>query len=64
MILVVKQGFGDRILQNLKTFCGYKDAQIIGHFTKDYQKIVYLQTEIGGKRMLPGLEGQTVPRIC
>lgn len=64
MILVVKKGFGNRILQDLKRFHNYKDAQMIGRFTKDCQKIVYMTTPIGGKRMLPALEGQTIPRIC
>ncbi|NCC15466.1 MAG: hydrogenase expression/formation protein HypE [Clostridia bacterium] len=64
MILVVKKGFGNRTLQALKQICGNHDAQMIGHFTKDCQKLVYLQTDIGGKRVLPSLEGQTVPRIC
>lgn len=64
MVLVVKKGFGNRILQNLKKFHSYKDAQIIGRFTKDCQKLVYLQTDIGGKRIIPSLEGQTIPRIC
>ncbi|MEA5084736.1 MAG: hydrogenase expression/formation protein HypE [Lachnospiraceae bacterium] len=64
MVLVVKKGFGNRILENLKRFHSYKDAQIIGRFTKDCQKLVYLQTDIGGKRIIPSLEGQTIPRIC
>lgn len=64
MVLVVKKGFGNRVLQNLKKFHRYKDAKIIGRFTKDCQKIVYLQTDIGGKRIIPSLEGQTIPRIC
>jgi hydrogenase expression/formation protein HypE len=64
MILVVKKGFGNRILQELKGFHSYKDAQLIGRFTKDCQKIVYVQTDIGGKRIIPTLEGQTIPRIC
>lgn len=64
MILVVKEGLGNRIIQDLQELCGYQDAKIIGHFTKDCQKIVYLRTDIGGRRILPGLEGQTVPRIC
>lgn len=64
MVLVVKKGCGNRILENLKKFHSYKDAQIIGRFTKDCQKIVYLQTDIGGKRIIPSLEGQTIPRIC
>ncbi len=64
MILVVGKGCGSRILQALKSCCGFRDAQIIGRFTKDSQRLVFLQTKIGGKRVLPCLEGQTVPRIC
>lgn len=64
MLLVVKKGFGNKTLQALKQICGNHDAQMIGHFTNDCQKLVYLQTDIGGKRVLPSLEGQTVPRIC
>ncbi len=64
MLLVVKKGYGSRIVQGLKEICGYQEAQIIGHFAKNSQKLVYLQTDIGGKRVLPSLEGQTVPRIC
>lgn len=64
MILVVQKGFGTRVLECLRNLPNYKDAQIIGRFTKERQQIVYLQTDIGGKRIIPSLEGQTVPRIC
>ncbi len=64
MVLIVKKGFGDRILRHIKELSGCKAAQKIGRFTKDCQKIVYLQTSIGGKRLIPALEGQTIPRIC
>lgn len=64
LIMVVKKGFGNKIIQALKQKSGAKDAQVIGHFTKEKHKIVYLQTDIGGKRVLPSLEAQTVPRIC
>lgn len=64
MILVVQKGLGSKILQVLENCCGFRYAQIIGRFTKDRQRIVYLQTKIGGKRVLPSLEGQMVPRIC
>lgn len=64
MILVVKNGFGKRVLQKLRKLRGYENAQSIGRFTNDYQKTVYLKTSIGGKRVVPSLEGQMVPRIC
>ena len=64
MVFVVKKGFGDKILGCLKSLELCKSAQIIGVFTSDRQGIVYLTTNIGGKRIIPALEGQTVPRIC
>jgi hydrogenase expression/formation protein HypE len=64
MLLVVKKGNGSKILQLLEEFCGCREAQMIGCFTADRQKLVYMQTKIGGKRVLPSLESQTVPRIC
>lgn len=64
MILVVKKGFGNKILQDLKKLHGYQEAQMIGRFTNNCKNMVYLLTDIGGKRVIPSLEGQTVPRIC
>ncbi len=64
MIFVVKKGYGKKILGCLKNLEICKSAQIIGSFTSDMQGIVYLITDIGGKRIIPVLEGQTVPRIC
>lgn len=64
MVMVVKKGFGNRILKHVKELKGCNEAQLIGHFTEDRHKIVVLQTEIGGKRMISSLEGQTIPRIC
>lgn len=64
MLLVAKKGYGSELLQLLQDFCGCREAQMIGCFTSDRQKLVYMQTKIGGKRVLPSLESQTVPRIC
>lgn len=64
MVLVVKKGSGHRILESLKNLAGCRDAGLIGHFTEDKEEVVYLQTSIGGKRLIPALEGQTIPRIC
>ncbi|MBN7773965.1 hydrogenase expression/formation protein HypE [Clostridium aminobutyricum] len=64
MVLIVKKGFGDQVIQRLKQTPIYADAQIIGRFTSNTQGMVYMQTEIGGKRIIPALEHQTIPRIC
>ncbi len=39
-----------------------KDAAIIGHVTEG--KGVSLRTDLGGRRMLPPLQGEGLPRIC
>ncbi len=64
MIFIVKKGYADIILRRIREFDAGKSAQIIGRFTSDMQGVVYLITNIGGKRIIPALEGQTVPRIC
>lgn len=64
MILVVKDHYGDSVIQQLKKSPIFSRSQKIGRFTQDMQKLVYMQTDIGGKRIIPTLEHQTVPRIC
>ncbi|MDD2362391.1 MAG: hydrogenase expression/formation protein HypE, partial [Oscillospiraceae bacterium] len=64
MVFVVKKGFGDKFLRCLKKLEACKSARIIGAFASDRQGIVYLTPNIGGKRIISALEGQTVPRIC
>jgi hydrogenase expression/formation protein HypE len=64
MVLIVKKGFGEKIIHRIREIANCSGAQIIGQFTSEVQGIVYMQTGIGGKRLLPALEGQTIPRIC
>lgn len=64
MILVVKEQYGDKVIQQLKKAPLFSQSQRIGKFTQEMQKLVYMQTDIGGKRIIPTLEHQTVPRIC
>lgn len=64
MVMVVEKGFGKKILECIKKNINGKDASIIGRFTDKKQSLVYINTSIGGKRIIPSLEGQTVPRIC
>ncbi|MFW5914325.1 MAG: hydrogenase expression/formation protein HypE [Thermoplasmatota archaeon] len=40
-----------------------KNASIIGHATKEYDRVV-LRTEVGGRRLLDPPVGDPVPRIC
>lgn len=64
MIIVVEKGWGEKILQHIKILDNCSEARIIGQFTSVYHGIVYMKTFIGGKRIIPMLEGQMLPRIC
>jgi len=64
MLLIVKAGCGEEILKSLKSAKGCGESKVIGFITEEKQGIVYMKTAMGGKRMLPPLEGQTIPRIC
>ena len=41
-----------------------RDATIIGEVVFDYPGIVYMQTRIGGSRIVDMLTGEHLPRIC
>lgn len=64
MILVVDQGKSRTILEKIKEVEGFEDASIIGAFTDSRMSLVYMETPIGGKRILGPLEGDMLPRIC
>jgi hydrogenase expression/formation protein HypE len=64
MLLVVQKGFGDYILQRLKSVENCEESIIIGKFTSEPTGMVYINTQIGGKRIIPLSEIQNIPRIC
>jgi hydrogenase expression/formation protein HypE len=64
MLIVVEKGFGEKVLSNLKALDSCSEAQIIGRFASEHHGMVYMKTLIGGKRIIPMLEDQMLPRIC
>jgi hydrogenase expression/formation protein HypE len=64
MLIVVEKGFGEKVLSNLKALDSCSEAQIIGRFASGHHGMVYIKTFIGGKRIIPMLEDQMLPRIC
>jgi len=63
MILVVDQKESEKILKEIRECKGCEDAAIIGSFVKR-GSIVFMETFIGGKRIVGPLEGAMLPRIC
>jgi hydrogenase expression/formation protein HypE len=41
-----------------------KDAAIIGEITAEYPGKAYMETPVGGERILPLLLDEQLPRIC
>ena len=63
MILVVKKGYGIKIVKILKSLESCCNSDIIGVFDSAYNKVC-LRTSLGGERILSMLENQMITRIC
>lgn len=64
VILVVDPYISQEILEFIRSFENGKDSSIIGSFFDDKEGIVYMETDIGGRRIINTLEGTMLPRIC
>lgn len=53
----------EEILEELRRTKEGREAQIIGEATKRFKEVV-LETQIGGKRVIPPPIGDPIPRIC
>ncbi|MHA1410792.1 MAG: AIR synthase-related protein, partial [Candidatus Odinarchaeia archaeon] len=63
MVIGVVPEKAEDVLSAIKKDKYGKDAQIIGEATDEFTEVV-METEIGGKRILPPPLGDPVPRIC
>ena len=63
-ILVVEPSMSQEILMCIQNCKNGKDASIIGSFVNNMERLVYLETNIGGKRILQTLDTPMLPRIC
>jgi len=64
VIFIVEKDRAGDILQILKENVHGKDAAIIGEITGEFTGKAYVETDIGGKRILPLLLEEQLPRIC
>lgn len=53
----------EEVLEALRSHPQGREAQIIGEATSDHQDVI-LQTQVGGRRLLPPPLGDPIPRIC
>jgi hydrogenase expression/formation protein HypE len=65
MIIAVDKNLCEEILHEIKKCEGFEDSAVIGDFFDSGTKsIVFIETLIGGKRIVRPLEGDMLPRIC
>ncbi len=63
-VLIVSSGEADNIVKEMKKFPEGVDAEVIGEVDTDFPGKVYIETYIKGKRILPPLQEDQLPRIC
>jgi len=64
VVIIADAGSAGKIIQTLHNHELGKDARIIGEITEDYPGKAWINTGIGGKRILDMLAGEQLPRIC
>lgn len=64
MVMVVKKQYAKKVLEKLRILEEGKDAEIIGHFTCENTRTVYMENSFGGLRIINTLENSMIPRIC
>ncbi len=64
VVLIVREADASGIVQILRTTPEGKDATVIGEITTAFPGKAYIETAIGGRRILPLLTEEQLPRIC
>jgi hydrogenase expression/formation protein HypE len=63
-IFIVKSGDAENIVKILKETPEGRDATVIGEINAEFPGKAYIETAIGGRRILPLLTEEQLPRIC
>lgn len=64
VIVIVSEEDSQKVLEAMKKSPNGVDSQIIGEVVSDERNVVYLETGIGGKRIINVPAGELLPRIC
>lgn len=64
VVMVVDKDDAESVVKSIKESSFGKEASIIGEITEDHQGLAWLNTSVGGKRIIEMLSGQQLPRIC
>ena len=64
VVIVASAEIADNLVGVMQQNPMGKDARIIGEVVTEYPGKAWINTEIGGKRILDMLAGEQLPRIC
>lgn len=64
VVMIVASDEADNVLNTIKESPFGKEASIIGEISSDHIGMAWLNTSVGGKRVIEMLSGQQLPRIC
>ena len=63
-VLLCPEKDADAVLAAIKANPNGKDAAVIGEVAGDHAGKVFMETRIGGERIVDMLAGEQLPRIC
>ncbi|NQU31939.1 MAG: hydrogenase expression/formation protein HypE [Bacteroidetes bacterium] len=64
VVMIVSNEDADKVLSTIKESPFGKEASIIGEVSENHKGMAWLNTSVGGKRVIEMLSGQQLPRIC
>ncbi len=64
VVIIVGSEDAEKVLSKIKESPLGKEASIIGSISEDHKGKAWLNTGVGGKRVIEMLSGQQLPRIC
>ncbi|MBT3174586.1 MAG: hydrogenase expression/formation protein HypE [Lentimicrobiaceae bacterium] len=64
VVMVVASEDADNVIESMKKSPYGEEASIIGEVSYDHPGMAWLNTSVGGKRVIEMLSGQQLPRIC
>lgn len=64
VVMIVAKQDAEKVVETLRKHPLGQEASIIGTITDEFAGKAWLQTVIGGKRVIEMLSGQQLPRIC
>ncbi len=64
IVIVVDPSVAADMVARMKELPFGQDAAVIGEVTGEFEGVVFMQTPVGGRRMLPLLTEDQLPRIC